>query len=229
MRFCTSRSLNTSTTSTRFSDSGTNSICVIGAPARARQRHDAGQLRDAREQLRGGGDQRPWSCRGRPRAGGGSRRAGGLVQRAHLQQRVDEEAVALVGGDAPGGGVRGGDEARVLQVRHDVADGGRGQLQPGLARQRARADRLAVADIALDEDPQQVLRPLTQGLFPSFLPHRSFACAWRLSIMHQWRHASSGAPAAGPAPGHAGKDVTYAIGPSAGRVLQRRASQCGRG
>ena len=31
MRFCTSRSLNTSTTSTRFSDSATNSICVTAA------------------------------------------------------------------------------------------------------------------------------------------------------------------------------------------------------
>ena len=58
MRFCTSRSLNTRITSARLSESPTNSICVIDACWRARQRHDAGQARDVRQQLRRGRDQR---------------------------------------------------------------------------------------------------------------------------------------------------------------------------
>ena len=52
------------------------------------------------------------------------------------------------------------DEAATAEIRHHVAHRGRGQLQARLARQRPRADRLAVADVGLDQDPQQVLCPL---------------------------------------------------------------------
>ncbi len=123
----------------------------------ARDRHDAGELREAREELRGGADQRARVVRVRAEA---------LLEHvedaevdaargAHLEQRVDEEAIALVGRHAPGGGVRGADEAELLEVGHDVAHGRGGELQPRLARQRARADRLAVADVGLDERRQQ--------------------------------------------------------------------------
>jgi hypothetical protein len=49
---------------------------------------------------------------------------------------------------------------QLFQVGHDVADGGGTQIQAGVARQRARTDRLAVADVALDQKLQQVLGAL---------------------------------------------------------------------
>ena len=93
------------------------------------------------------------------RAGAAVRRSRDVVDSSgpRLEQRVDEEAIALVGGHAARGGVRRADEPELLEVGHDVADGGRRQRQAGLARQRARADRLAVADVAADQHLQQVL------------------------------------------------------------------------
>ena len=76
-----------------------------------RQRHDAGQARDAGQHLRGRGDQRL-------RIVGMLAEArldrGDLVvlERLELEQRVDEEAIALVGRDAAGGGVRRGRRSR---------------------------------------------------------------------------------------------------------------------
>ena len=80
-----------------------------------------------------------------------------LERRARLQQRIDEEAIALVGGHAAGGGVRRANKAELLEVGHDVADGRRGRGQARLAGQGAGADRLPVADIAADQHPQQQL------------------------------------------------------------------------
>jgi hypothetical protein len=85
-----------------------------------------------------------------------------LVQRLGDHQAVDEKAITLGRRDAPGGRVRAADEAHLLQVRHHIADGRRRQLQPGMARQRARADRLPVADVALDQRLEEVLRPRIQ-------------------------------------------------------------------
>src|SRR5690606_41385354 len=48
-------------------------------------------------------------------------------QRAHLEQGVDEEAVAARGGDSARRGVRARDEPHVLEVRHDVADARRSE------------------------------------------------------------------------------------------------------
>src|ERR1700757_3697694 len=148
MRFCTSRSLNTSTTSTRFSDSPTTSIWVTEA-GRGRARE---QLRPPCDQVRGA----VAICLDLAADLGGRR----LIEGPQLQQRIDEEPVTLVGGHAPGGGVGRGDEAELLEIRHHVAHRGRGELQARLARQGPRADRLAVTDVGLDEDPQQVLCPL---------------------------------------------------------------------
>ncbi len=54
----------------------------------------------------------------------------GAGHRLDAGELVDEEPVALVGGDPPGAGVRLGDVPLVLQGRHVVADGGRGDPQP---------------------------------------------------------------------------------------------------
>ena len=81
-----------------------------------------------------------------------------LARRLHLQQAVDEHPVAMRGRDAAGRGMWRGQQAQILQVAQDVADGGRADLQAGHARQRLRADRLAVLDVSRDQRAQQVAR-----------------------------------------------------------------------
>ena len=71
------------------------------------------------------------------------------------QQRVDEEAIAARRRHPAGRRVRARDEAQVLEIRHDVADRRRRQLQARQARQRARPDRLAVGDVVLDQGLEQ--------------------------------------------------------------------------
>jgi hypothetical protein len=127
--------------------------------AGARQGDDAGEPGRAREQLRDGRNQVGGAVATRLdlAADLGGRR---LIERTQLQQRIDEEAVTLVGRHPAGGGMGRGDEAELLEIRHHVADRSRGKLQARFARQGTRADRLAVADVGLDQDPQQVLCPL---------------------------------------------------------------------
>src|SRR6266850_1327978 len=84
------------------------------------------------------------------------------LERLHHQQRIDEEAVSRRSRHAAGRGVRAGDESHVLQVRHHVADRRRRQVEPGVLRQRARADRLALGDISLDQGLEQDLRALVE-------------------------------------------------------------------
>ncbi|MNT96441.1 hypothetical protein D3C72_2385270 [compost metagenome] len=48
------------------------------------------------------------------------------------------------------------EQAQVLQVAEDVADGGRPDIQPGQSRQRLRTDRLTILDVARDQRPQQM-------------------------------------------------------------------------
>ncbi|KAG0776785.1 hypothetical protein G6F22_012329 [Rhizopus arrhizus] len=81
-----------------------------------------------------------------------------LPRRLHLPQAVDEHPVAMRGRNAPGRGMRRGQQPQVLQVTEDVADGGRADLQAGHTRQRLRADRLAVLDITRDQRAQQMAR-----------------------------------------------------------------------
>ena len=97
---------------------------------RARQRDHAGQARDVRQQLRRGGDQRLGVVARRVELAAqlGERRIV-FDGRARLEQRVDEEAVALVGRHAPRRGVRRANKPELLEVGDDVADGRRGQGQ----------------------------------------------------------------------------------------------------
>ena len=124
-----------------------------------RRHHHAGEMRELRQQLRGGADERL-------RAVGGELAFESLispfVERLDDHQAVDEEAVALRRGHASGRRVRAGDEAHLLEVGHHVADRRRRQLEARLPRQRARADRLAVGDVALDQRLEQVLRARVQ-------------------------------------------------------------------
>ena len=73
---------------------------------------------------------------------------------ARLQERVDEEPQARLRRQPPGAGVRRGEEAERLQVRHHVADRGRRELHRQHLRQVARADRHAGLQIGVDDVPE---------------------------------------------------------------------------
>jgi hypothetical protein len=115
----------------------------------AGRHHHADELRQVGEQLGRVGDDALRLV---------GRQAGrGELLALHREHGVDEKAVAAGRGDAPGGGVGTGDQPQVLEVGHHVADGRRRQFQPRSPRQGARAHRLAVGDIALDQRFQQQL------------------------------------------------------------------------
>jgi hypothetical protein len=81
-----------------------------------------------------------------------------LGQFAELQQAVDEQTQAAIGGKAAGGGVGGEQQAGLGEVSHDVANGGRREGERGAreqgggqaAREGAAADRLAGFYILFD-------------------------------------------------------------------------------
>ena len=115
-----------------------------------RREHQAGGLRQAGQHGAGLG-QRVLETAARGGERGGDRLAFVLGQFAEMQQAIDEQAQALVGGQPAGGGVRGEQQAGVGQVGHHVADGRRRQVHRQPARQRAAADRLAGLDVLLDD------------------------------------------------------------------------------
>ena len=80
-----------------------------------------------------------------------------LLERLDDDQTVDEKPVALGRGHTTGRRVRARDEAHLLEIRHDVANRRGRKLEARVLRQRTRAHRLAVGDVALDERLQQML------------------------------------------------------------------------
>src|SRR5262249_39669404 len=83
-----------------------------------------------------------------PALGGGQRLDGG--------QPIDEDAVAGVGGDAPGAGVRLGDQPLLLERGHVVADGRRLDAEMVPISEGLAADRLAGGNEILDDGPQHL-------------------------------------------------------------------------
>jgi hypothetical protein len=81
-----------------------------------------------------------------------------LRQVAKLHEGVDEEAQAFLRRQAAGGDMRRIDEAELFEVAHDIADGGRRQRGRQHARQIARADRLAVEQVGIDDAPEDFAR-----------------------------------------------------------------------
>ena len=79
-----------------------------------------------------------------------------------LHQLVDVEPVALGRGDAPGGGVGLLQQAHGLQIRHVVADGGRGDLHTDAVGNGLGAYRLRRLDIALDDGAENPFFPFSQ-------------------------------------------------------------------
>jgi hypothetical protein len=83
-------------------------------------------------------------------------------QVADLQKGVDEEAQAHLRGQAAGAGVGRVDQAGVLQVGHDVPDGGRRQRHRQNPRDIARSHRLARDEVGFDDLPEDLARALVQ-------------------------------------------------------------------
>ena len=109
-----------------------------------------------------------------------SRRVG-QAHRPRSEHGVDKEAVAPRRGHAPGRGMRAGDQAHLLEVGHNVADGGRRKLQPRRTRQGSRTYRLAVGDVAFDQGLEQGSCALVQhGFHCTDMPR---ADAWRMGPM----------------------------------------------
>ncbi len=86
-----------------------------------------------------------------------------LGQPAGLHQVIDVEAVAAVGRDAPGRGVRLMEVAEVLEIRHHVPEGRGRELEGARLRERTGTDRLAARDVDPDDLVEDV--PETQVEF----------------------------------------------------------------
>ena len=78
---------------------------------------------------------------------------GGPIERG-LGERVDERAVALLGGDPPGAGVRLLQVALGFEGRHVVADRRRRHRHLGRGGDVARPDRLGRVDVLLHDRSQ---------------------------------------------------------------------------
>ena len=115
--------------------------------------HDGGVVRDLGEQVRGLVQQLL-----EPAVGGVEELAdplrGDRVEPAGRGHVVDEEAVALVGGDAPGRRVRLGEVALLLEHGHLVAHGGRADLHAGRIGDVRGPHRLRGGDVLLHDGSQ---------------------------------------------------------------------------
>ena len=87
----------------------------------------------------------------------------GVAQADGLRERVDEVAVAGVGGDAAGGRVGLREVAHLLERRQLVADGGGRDAQPDDLRDGLAADRLTRPDVLVDQGAQDAALALGQA------------------------------------------------------------------
>ena len=125
--------------------------------------HDPRAPREARQHARGLGQH---ALQRQIARGGGDLRvdAVALVERqvADFEQGVHEKAQAQLGGQAPGAGVGGVDEAQLLQVLHDIADRGGGEGHGQQARELARPHRLARGEVGIDDAFENLARTIIQ-------------------------------------------------------------------
>ena len=153
----------TMTTSTRVALSGTNSTRSKTAASCAGRDGEADVARGLRQHVR---DLRQHVVEqrtgGRRAAAAPRRRWPSRVERLRLEQQVHVEAVAAVGRDAPGRGVRLLDEpfsssrARMLRT---VADD---TPSPAAVDEQRRGDRLARLDVLADERGEDAARPVVE-------------------------------------------------------------------
>ena len=94
-----------------------------------------------------------------------------------LAEVVDEEPVALLGGDPAGAGVRLAQVALLLEGGHVVAHGGRGHLHAGGPHDVRRPHRLGGVDVLLHDGPEDGGLAFVEhgGSWHSMLPSASAA------------------------------------------------------
>src|SRR3546814_7058056 len=85
--------------------------------------------------------------------------------------------------------MRRGQQTDLLEVGEDVADRGRADRQARVPGQGLRTDRLAIADMARDQGPQQVARARIQGIVRG-----------RRRAGHAWGYKAAAAGAQAEAP-----------------------------
>ena len=152
MRFSTWPSAATRITSARPEPSEANSICLMALSDFGASTMPAAWLRpDSMAEASA-----KVSCRLRPvRLELAADHLALVIRKVpELQQAVHEQTQAAIGGEAAGAGVGGEQQAGLGEVRHDVAYCGRREGDWQAARERAAADRLAGADVLLDDFAQ---------------------------------------------------------------------------
>ena len=93
-------------------------------------------------------------------------------QRNGLGDRLHVEAIAGVGRDAPGRGVRVGQQAVGLELGQDAPHGRAGDGEAVAFDERVAADRRRGRDVFLDDGPKDRLRAKVQGAEWAAIPSR---------------------------------------------------------
>ena len=102
-----------------------------------------------------------------------------LVQRAYMQQTVDEEAQPAIGGNAPGRRMRRPNQAMPLELGEHVAHGGGTDFDPGLRGKATRRHRRALGNIVLHQQLEDPLGARIENVF-SRSSHRDYKLTGRL-------------------------------------------------
>ncbi len=89
---------------------------------------------------------------------------GAFIRRqvAHFHESIDKETQTDLGWQTPGGNMRCIDEAKMLKVTHHIANGSRRKTVRQQARQVARPDRIAIIEVTVDDQPENIARPLVE-------------------------------------------------------------------
>ena len=86
----------------------------------------------------------------------------GFAEIANLHQGIDKKSQSEFRRQPASRCVRGIDQTELFQIRHHVADRGRRQRNRDQARNVARTNRFAGGQIALDDLPEDLARPLIE-------------------------------------------------------------------
>jgi len=81
-----------------------------------------------------------------------------------FHEGIDEKAQADLRRQTARRHMRRIDQAQMLQIAHHIANGGRRERMRQQAGQIARTDRVAVVEIALDDQPENFTRPLVERI-----------------------------------------------------------------
>ena len=107
-------------------------------------------------------------------------------QRHGFDDRLDVEAVALIGRDAAGRRVRVGQQAVRLELGEDAAHGRAGHAEAVAVDERLAADRRRGRDVFLDDGPKDRLGAKVQGAEWAAIPSRQGPVSSVVSTL-RWR------------------------------------------